>query len=77
MVEKLLFLLSSLYFHGSQFKNKINGKIEKGNVRYREYPARAPHTFTSSGVTFSSNFYPKQQGFDLTFRASLSSPPIS
>lgn len=28
MLEKLQFLLSSFYFHGSQFKNKINGKIE-------------------------------------------------
>lgn len=28
MLEKLPFLLSSFYFHGSQFKNKINGKVE-------------------------------------------------
>lgn len=40
MLEKLQFLLSSFYFHGSQFKNKINGKIEniteKRNALYSE-----------------------------------------
>lgn len=46
MLEKLQFLLSSFYFHGSQFKNKINGKIENRtepkNALYSEYPARVP-----------------------------------
>lgn len=48
MLEKLRFLLSSFYFHGSQFKNKINEKIENRtekkeiNALYNEYPTRVP-----------------------------------
>lgn len=35
MLEKLRFLLSSFYFHGSQFKNKINEKIENRTEKKR------------------------------------------
>lgn len=62
MLEKLRFLLSSFYVHGSRFKNKINGKIEnrvaKGNALYSEYPIRIPPS-PPLVVLFSRNIHPK------------------
>lgn len=57
MLEELQFWLSSFLTHGSQFKNKINGKIEnrteKGNALYNEYqPGYSNPPISSSGITF-------------------------
>lgn len=64
MLEKLQFLLSSFYFHGSQFKNKINGKIE--NITEKKMlctvstqPGYPNPSIFSSGIAFPRNIHPK------------------
>lgn len=63
MLKELQFLLSSFLAHGSQFKNKINGKIEnrteKGNAPYNEYQpgySNPPHLLF--WYYFPSNIHP-------------------
>lgn len=70
MWGKVALLLSFFYFHGSQFKNKNNGKVEKEKFSVPQVAStlhlRPSFPNFGSQFLFSGNFHPKQQGSCLT-----------